>query len=241
MYDITKTSVQITIESKCIAVNDEEYIVKDLVIPNNLPSGLSQILWFPHIHCYFGADGRTDLEITQSNWDKWVQPFVDQWQIAKDAHDQEVAEANSFPVRQAKALVQLNEDFETVKERSHIKSSLGFTVDANQTANENVNGLLITIGDTETVQFCDYNNQFHELTKADLETLQTEIIQNAQNLYQQKWVYRTQIEAATDNEGLDAVVAAISFSYMDFTPPAEEPTGDGEQAAETDQSAEQTE
>ena len=89
--------------------------------------------------------------------------------------------------------------------------------------------------------FCDYYNQFHEVTKADLETLQSEIIKNAQNLYKQKWQYRTAIEACTDNEGLDAVTASIEFTYMDFTAPAEEPTGDGEQAEETDQSAEQTE
>lgn len=231
MFDINTTTVQATLNGvKVIEVNGESYEMENVTIPENLPNNLSSVMWFPHIRCYWIKGQKTDLECTQENWDKWVQPFVDQWQIAKDAHDQEVAEANSFPVRQAKALVQLNEDFETVKERSHIKSSLGFTVDANQTANENVNGLLITIGDNETVQFCDYNNQFHALTKADLETLQTEIIQNAQNLYQQKWVYRTQIEGATDNDGLDAVVAAISFSYMDFTPPAE-----------TDQSAEQTE
>ena len=138
------------------------------------------------------------------------------------------AEYNRFENRQARALVQLNDDFETIKERSHIKSSLGFTADANQTANENVTGLLVTIGDG-TAQFCDYYNQFHEVNKADLETLQNEIIQNAQSLYQQKWVYRTQIENCTDNEGLDAVLEAINFTYMDFTP---ESTGDGEQAAE---------
>lgn len=165
-------------------------------------------------------------------YNDWVQPFVDIWQAKKDEQQQEQeeieAELNKFENRQARALNQLNADFETVKERAHIKSSLGFTVDANQTANENVNGLLVTIG-SGTVQFCDYYNQFHELTKADLETLQNEIIQNAQNLYQQKWVYRTQIENCTDNEGLDAVTEAINFTYMDFTPAD---TGDGGEAAE---------
>lgn len=241
MYDITKTSVQITIESKCIAVNDEEYIVKDLVIPDNLSSELFQILWFPgNVVCYFGAEGRTNLEVTQENWNKWVQPFVDQWEIAKAEHDQEIEQANSFPVRQAKALVQLNADFETVEKRAHLKSSLGFTADANRTAKDNVQGLIEEIGEG-TVQFCDYYNQFHELNKSQLETLKSEINQNGQALYAQKWQYRTAIEGCTDNEGLDAVVAGIKFNYMDFTPPAEEPTGDGEQAAETEQSAEQTE
>ena len=240
MFDLNSTDVQIFFQSKRVSVNGTGYSDLPFETVTGLPQNLNMITWLSdgRSHYYTMDMTKVDLDRTQENWDKWVQPFIDLWQVE---YNKEHADEIYFPNRQAKALVQLNEDFETVKERSHIKSSLGFTVDANQTANENVNGLLITIGDNETVQFCDYNNQFHALTKADLETLQTEIIQNAQNLYQQKWVYRTQIEAATDNEGLDAVVAAISFSYIDFTPPAEEPTGDGEQAAETDQSTEQTE
>lgn len=174
----------------------------------------------------------TGMEFNSDRYADFIQPYVDIWQAEKDRIEQEEqdeeAEYQKFENRQARALVQLNQDFEKVKERSHIKSSLGFTVDANQTANENVNGLLVTIGDG-TAQFCDYYNQFHEVNKADLETLQTEIIQNAQNLYQQKWVYRTQIENCTNNEGLDAVLEAINFTYMDFSP---SDTGDGEQAAE---------
>ena len=72
------------------------------------------------------------------------------------------------------------------------------------------------IGDG-TTQFCDYNNVFHEVDKADLETMQTEIIQNAQYLYQQKWSYRTQIEECTDGDALDEILAQIEFKYKDFT------------------------
>lgn len=140
---------------------------------------------------------------------------------------------DSFENRQIRALTQLNQDLETAKERAHIKSSLGFEVDANQTANENVNGLLVTTGDG-TVQFCDYYNEFHELNKAQLQTLQAEIIANAQSLYAQKWQYRAAIEECTDNDQLDEVVEGIKFTYMDFTPQEaqEEPTGDGDQIAE---------
>ena len=161
------------------------------------------------------------FENNEENYNKWVKPYVDIWQAKKDEQQQQEEEAQQeymkFENRQARALTQLNTDFETAKERAHIVSSLGFTVDANQTANENVTGLLVMIGDTETVQFCDYHNQFHELNKSQLETLQTEIIQNAQSLYAQKWQYRTAIEDCVDNEGLDAVVATIEFTYMDFS------------------------
>lgn len=240
MLNINETTVQITITDKIIDVNGEVYNLKTLIIPSDLPSGVTQILWYPHIRCYFIDGKKTDLECTQENWDKWVQPFVDQWQVAKDEHDQAIEEENSFPVRQAKALTQLNEDFAIVSDRAHLVSSLGFTADANRIAKDNVQGLIEEVGEG-TISFCDYYNQFHTLNKTQLETLKSEINQNGQNLYQQKWVYRTAIEQCTDNEGLDQVVTAINFTYMDFTPQAEEPTGDGEQAAETDQSAEQTE
>lgn len=160
------------------------------------------------------------FDATEENYNKWIQPYVDIWQAKKDQQQQEQEqiqqEYNRFENRQARALVQLNQDFETAAQRAHVKSSLGFEVDANSTANENVNGLLTTIGDG-TVQFCDYYNGFHELNKAQLETLQSEIIQNGQNLYAQKWKYRTAIEDCVDNEGLDAIVATIEFTYMDFS------------------------
>lgn len=75
---------------------------------------------------------------------------------------------------------------------------------------------MLTIGDN-TIQFCDYYNEFHTLNKSQLTTLQNEIIQNAQNLYNQKWQYRTAIENATDNSSLDEAVSQINFTYMDFT------------------------
>lgn len=136
----------------------------------------------------------------------------------KEAYEKERQESGYYVFEncRARALTQLNTDFEDIKEQAHVKSSLGFDVDANQTANENVNGLLITIGEG-VCQFCDYENQFHELNKSQLETLQLEIIANAQNLYAQKWQYRTAIEQCQDNEELERIVASIKFTYMDFT------------------------
>lgn len=188
-------------------------------------NGLDWNILSPNMITFAFYDGGS-RKFDADRYNDFIQPYVDLWQAEKDRlekeEQEEQAEYNKFENRQARALVQLNQDFEKVKERSHIKSSLGFTVDANQTANENVTGLLVTIGDTETVQFCDYHNQFHELTKANLRVLQTEIIANAQNLYQQKWVYRTQIEQCSNNEQLDTVLEGIEFTYMDFTPTDEQ-------------------
>ena len=161
-----------------------------------------------------------EVPLTDANWQEVVKPFADQWQAEKDCieHEQEEAEKeyNKFENRQKRALTQLNQDFEDAKNRAHIFSSLGFESDADSTANENITGLLLTIGDS-TIQFCDYYNEFHTLNKSQLTTLQNEIIQNAQNLYTQKWQYRTAIENATDNSSLDEAVSQINFTYADFS------------------------
>ena len=175
--------------------------------------------------CYYGdvlyGNDYHEMQLDDDNttWEEVIKPFTDQLQAEKDRieHEQEEAEKeyNKFENRQKRALTQLNQNFEDAKNRAHIFSSLGFESDADSTANENITGLLLTIGDS-TIQFCDYYNEFHTLNKSQLTTLQNEIIQNAQNLYTQKWQYRTAIENATDNSTLDQAVSQINFTYMNF-------------------------
>lgn len=215
-----------------VAVNREFIYGLDIsidLIKDNLPDELAdkEIYCFdwkvnkPDKIAFISTSGSAHLyDATEENYNKWFKPYVDIWQAKKDEQQQEQEEAeaewNKFENRQARALVQLNADFETVKDNAYLKSSLGFTIDANPTAKENVQGLIEEVG-TGTVQFCDYHNQFHELNKSQLETLKSEINKNGQALYAQKWQYRTAIEQCSDNESLDQVVAGIEFTYMDFT------------------------
>lgn len=216
------------IDGKIIAVNDEQLNI-NFVVPDVYPENFFYLLWWQrdNKYAYYTIEnGDTSkqteytLEPTEENYNLYAKPFVDQWQAEKDRIEQEEAKAeaeyNNFENRQARALAQLNQDFEIAAQKAHIKSSLGFEADANSTANENVNGLLVTIG-SGTVDFCDYYNQFHELNKTQLETLQSEIVQNGQSLYTQKWQYRTTIENCTSNEQLDDVVETIEFTYMEFS------------------------
>lgn len=216
----------ISVDGNFLSVNG---ISLDLII-DKLPTdvnfeGARTIGWSSNVGLpekgYITLANGTPFVFGEDKYNDYIQPYVNIWQAKKDEQDQQQQEAeaeyNRFENRQARALVQLNKDFETAAQRAHIKSSLGFEVDANSTANENVNGLLITIG-SGTVDFCDYYNQFHELNKAQLETLQSEIIQNGQSLYAQKWQYRTAIENCGNNDQLDAVLETIEFTYMDFTP-----------------------
>lgn len=114
----------------------------------------------------------------------------------------------------AQKLEELNRAHEQAEADAHVLSSLGFTVDADDRANRDVDGLLKTLKDGETVSFCDFNNDFHELNRAQCETLQIEIIQNAQALYAQKWQYRTQVEAAESVEELEAI--EFTFEHKSF-------------------------
>ena len=216
----------ISVDGYFLSVNG---ISLDLII-DKLPTdvnfeGARTIGWSSNVGLsekgYITLANGTPFVFGEDKYNDYIQPYVNIWQAKKDEQDQQQQEAeaeyNRFENRQARALVQLNQDFETAAQRAHVKSSLGFEVDANSTANENVNGLLVTIG-SGTVDFCDYYNQFHELNKSQLETLQSEIVQNGQSLYVQKWQYRTAIENCSNNEQLDAVLETIEFTYMDFTP-----------------------
>lgn len=153
-------------------------------------------------------------------------PEVAQWCNANNAYIDEIEPQNGVRRFQIVAvpdptldelktakLSELNAAHMQAEETAHIVSSLGFEVDAGDRANRDIDGILKTIGDG-TVMFCDYENQFHELNKAQCETLQTEIIQNAQALYAQKWAYRAQVEAAESVDELNAI--EFTFSHLGF-------------------------
>ena len=65
-----------------------------------------------------------------------------------------------------------------------------------------------------TTLFCDYYNVFHEVTKAQMQTIQREIILNGQYLYQQKWTYRDAINSAKTIAEIEAI--SIEFKNRDF-------------------------
>lgn len=123
---------------------------------------------------------------------------------------------------------ELNTLHEAAEKEAHILSSLGFEIDANDRANRDVTGLLVTTGEGEAVNFMDYSNQPHTVTRSDLEVMQKEIIENAQYLYTQKWTYRAQIDACLTS--YDLSLLNFQFAYKSFY---QEPTGTGE-TGETD-------
>ena len=87
----------------------------------------------------------------------------------------------------------------------------GVAYDANDRANRDIAGLVTAMeaAGSDAVTFCAADNTFHELSLADLRTLQLAVIQRAQGLYARKWELRSEIEQAQSFATLDAV--QISF------------------------------
>lgn len=115
-----------------------------------------------------------------------------------------------------KKLNELKNKFSQMNNSATVASSLGFVIDANETANRNIQGLITTLEATgvESTQFCDHDNHFHVVTLADLKVMQLEVIQNGQSLYQQKWAYREAINAMTDVVELASY--EIEFTNLSF-------------------------
>ena len=91
---------------------------------------------------------------------------------------------------------------------AHCASSVGFEIDADETANRDINGLInvLKATGTENTLFRAYDNSFHSVTLEQLETMLTEISLNGQYLYQAKWTLEAQIQAAETAEALEEIV-----------------------------------
>lgn len=126
-------------------------------------------------------------------------------------------------------LADLAAAFHTACLNATITTAEGWLADADETANRNVQGLVLTLesqqlanatigengevlleGDEPTVMFCDHANIFHEVSLEQLRAIQLAIIAHGQALYARKWELRSLIEAAQTESGLNAI--QVSFS-----------------------------
>lgn len=166
-------------------------------------------------------DGFTGEPLTASDYDRAVAPYVQFWTTEKSRREKEKAaqeaEYNKIENVKARKLAELNRAMEEAKVSSSvsIKSSVGYTVNANTTAKQNVDGLITAMTATgrDTVSFMTFDNQLVELTLDQLKAIQLELISYGNNLYARKWALRSQIDACTTKEEVDAIV----ISYADVT------------------------
>ncbi len=102
-------------------------------------------------------------------------------------------------------LAELANAFDTASAEAHCTSSLGFEIDADETANKNIGNLITITGESDTVMFCDYHNQFHSVTLDNLKTMRDEVIAETNRIRQAKWTFRDAINAATTEADLGAI------------------------------------
>lgn len=108
-------------------------------------------------------------------------------------------------------LANLHDAWLQAETNGKVESSVGFVIDATERANRDINGLITALkakGEKKAM-FCDADNNFHEVTAAQLETMLLEIIQHGQQLYENKWRIRTAIEQAATIAELEAVQISL--------------------------------
>lgn len=96
---------------------------------------------------------------------------------------------------------------------TYMVSSLGYKVNANVVAFDNVNGLVAQLEyrksegeENPTVGFMTFEDELVELDLASMRKLLVEISQNGSKVYAKKWQYREQIRVAETKEDLEAIV-----------------------------------
>ena len=129
----------------------------------------------------------------------------------------QIVDITDISLAQAKQnkLDELESAFDSYREskNTYINSSLGFKANANVTAYNNVDGILLqaqmgasTLSEGK-VAFMDFDNQVQMLDADQLKILKLEISENGSRAYSLKWQYRTQIEQAQTNAQLKELMA----------------------------------
>ena len=96
-------------------------------------------------------------------------------------------------------------------ETMYLTSSVGFKINADHKSQDNIRGLIAL--NTATA-FKDFDNQFHQVSVDDLNTMLTECYVNGSSLYQQKFEYEAMVANAKSREELyfDVVFDMADFS-----------------------------
>ncbi|MDD4556207.1 MAG: DUF4376 domain-containing protein [Alphaproteobacteria bacterium] len=139
---------------------------------------------------FYQSIGMTEMEVEQAYNGSW--------------YVQGYAPKKPLELVKAEKLAEIKQAFNQEQEDGHIVSSLGFEVDATRRSKDDIESLLYV--DEFPVRFRDYNNEFHNLEKEQVEVLKREIIAYGLAVYQKKWSLEEAIKNATTIEEVEAVV-----------------------------------
>ena len=119
------------------------------------------------------------------------------------------APVSSFEEAKAEKQTELATAFDRATQTAHCQTSAGFEINADETANRNIEGLTLVLKPGESTLFRAWDNRFHQVTKEQLETMRREIVVHSQKLYQTKWEIEAAIDKAQTVEELEAIDIAF--------------------------------
>ena len=153
---------------------------------------------------FYKSIGMTEMEVEQA--------YDGSYYLKGYAPTQNLDELKSDKLSELTAITS-KFDNQLVNTDMIIKSSLGFSINADLRSQNNLRGL-IAVG-VEPVNFVTADNSVQRLSLEQLNTLLNECAQNGQHLYLLKWQYREQIEQAKTVEELNAI--EFNFTMKDFS------------------------
>ncbi len=167
-------------------------------------------------YIYNGKEYRTEKALRQAIFENTRKVFgpADDWSKYGVEVVEVVPVAPSLDVLKSQKIAKLEERFNEYRQSkdTFIESSLGFRVNANVTAFDNVSGLVAQLqyrqdhGEANpTIGFMSFDDELVTLSLADLKKLQVEISENGSLAYAKKWASRTAIEQAQDEQALNSI------------------------------------
>lgn len=138
---------------------------------------------------------------------------IEQWSALGVTYTEE-ERVTPLDVLKSQKMDELEERFGEYRQSkdTFIESSLGFRVNANVTAFDNVSGLVAQLhyrqdhGEANpTISFMSFDDELVTLSLVDMKKLQVEISENGSLAYAKKWAIRTAIEQAKNEEELNAI------------------------------------
>jgi len=124
-----------------------------------------------------------------------------------DNYKASLKEQQDFEVAKAHKERELFFKYEDKEPKSVISSSLGFDIDADHKAKDNISSLIEYMKKKEITkeEFRDAHNEFHPVSVADLETIKDEIIEAGLSYYKTKWATQKAIKDAKTSKEVEAV------------------------------------
>lgn len=224
MSDENNENVELEVEKptdELPPTTDENEIVEDFEEPVE-PEPIEQVFGVYYYDKIFD-DGRLGqfTESTQLAYQLgWQDNVIQQTDTEKDwrgyTYVKGYAQAKSLEVAKQQKLAQLKQESEKYSayecETMFVVSSIGFKINADHKSQDNIRGLIALNAPTA---FKDFDNQFHQVSVDDLNTLLAECYANGASLYQQKFNMELEISQLQTVEEVDNY--PIVFTMADFS------------------------